>query len=350
MEDLTLRILLVEDQESKRNVICKYIRSLNEKALVEFSTSQIEALNTLEKVQYDLLLLDMCLPLRSGDDPDERAGEHILEELDLNDDYIRPAVIVAMTQFDQLQEDVRQKYPELGAVKYSKESMDWQSAIKRIIKSCIRTKEKKRTIIYCEEKNDELFNHVGLNNLEFRGLKGGSRKVYESAKFEKENYAVRDKDYLTRKEVKWLTESKFDNYFILEYYCFENYLYHPDNLEEYFSGNRTEFDKQKYIDEITRQKTEKLLNIVQGLQVARNAYFDFTDNEKKNMDKEPEVIDCLKSNCFAEFYPYFDMKGTDKKKGFDKTVLADWNINKKKLVTTDWFRKKMEILFSKALN
>lgn len=349
MTNVYLSILLVEDQDSKRKAIVELIESLEENIAIEFANSQHEALNILEKNKFDLLLLDMCLPLRTGDELDEGAGESILEELDFSDDYIRPSVIVALTQYDELQEELRQKYPELGAIKYSIENIDWQPGIHRIIKSCKKSKKMARTIIYCEEKNDKLFNQIGFKNIEFRGLKGGSRKIYECAKFETDAYAVRDKDYLTRNEAKWLTETKFSNYFILEYYCFENYLFHPDNLTEYCYQNKINFNIESYIEEITKQKNDNILTIVQGLQLSRNGYFDFTDNEKKNMDKNPEIIDCLKSNSFNLFYPYFDMKGTDKGKGFNKEILGKLNLDNRKLASTEWFRNKMETIFHKVL-
>lgn len=348
MENICLNILIIDDEKNKVDSIQEYILTINQNITFEVVTNQIDALTLLEKVKFDLVLLDMCLPLRDGEELEESGGENILDELDINDSYIIPSSIVALTQFDVLQQEVRNKYPELGAIKYSNEQNDWQKGLKRIVIASVKSKEIKRLIIYCEDQNDSLYNGIGLEKVEFRGLRGGSRKVYENAKFEKMNFAVRDKDYLTRNEVKWLT-SKFKNYLILDYYCFENYLFHPDNMQEYFDNKGEDFDKADYIKIITEQKNSKLLNIAQGLQVARNGYFDFTDNQKSNMDSEPEVVDCLRSDDFETFYPYFDMKGTDKKKGFDRSFLTSSNIDKKKLASTLWFSNKMRIFFSKVL-
>lgn len=349
MENICLNILIVDDEKNKVDSIQEYILTINQNITFEVARNQIDALTLLEKVKFDLVLLDMCLPLRDGEELEVSGGENILDELDINDSYIIPSLIVALTQFDVLQQEVRNKFPELGAIKYSNEQNDWQKGLRRIVIASVKSKEVKRLIIYCEDQNDGLYNGIGLEKVEFRGLRGGSRKVYENAKFEKMNFAVRDKDYLTRNEVKWLT-SKFKNYLILDYYCFENYLFHPDNMEEYFANKGEEFDKSDYIKRITEQKNSKLLNIAQGLQVARNGYFDFTDNQKSNMDSEPEVVDCLGSDDFETFYPYFDMKGTDKKKGFDKSFLTVLNIDKKKLASTLWFSNKMRIFFSKVLD
>lgn len=349
MADIYLSILIIEDQDFKSNAIRDFILSLDEKIDIDIAKDQVSALIKLETTKYDILLLDMCLPLRIGENANEKGGELILDELEISEVTIRPSTIVALTQYDYLQEELRNKYPELGAIKYSNINNNWQRGIQRIIISSKKNKVPIRKLVYCEEKNDQLYNSIGLRNIEFRGLKGGSRKIYESAKFEKDSYSIRDKDYLTKNEVRWLTESKFDNYFILEYYCFENYLYHPSNLIEYFETKNVKFDQGSYIEEIIRQKNDKLLNIAQGIQISRNAYFDFTDNEKKNMDKSPEIIECLKSDDFEIFYPYFDMKGTNKSKAFDKKVLSDYNIDQRDLVKTGWFEKKISQVLKKII-
>lgn len=349
MAEINLNILIIEDETDKAQNIKQFIESVDSDVIICICKSQVEALFQLEKTKFDLVILDMCLPFREGEELNESGGENILDELEINDDYKRPTQILALTQYDDLQEDIRKKYPELGAIKYSSDQIDWQKGLQRVVKACKKSKKTDRTIIYCEDKNDSLYNGIGLENIEFRGLRGGSRKVYESAKFEKENYSVRDKDYLTRNEVKWL-KNKLENYFILDYYCFENYLFHPDNMEEYFQKHNKAFCKDSYIKEITTQKNAKLLNIAQGLQIARNAYFDFTDNQKNNMDSDPEIIECLQSDNFELFYPYFDMKGTDKNKGFDRSFLSEENIDKKELASTVWFKDKMRELFKNLLN
>ena len=348
MAKININILIVDDQDDKAKSVKEFIASIEKNVSFEFAKSQLDALNVLERKKFDLVILDMCLPLRNGEALDELGGENVLDELDVNESYKRPSLIIALTQFDELQEEIRSKFPELGAIKYSNEQTDWQKGLQRVITASKRAKEVQRLIIYCEDKNDILYNLIGLENLEFRGLRGGSRKVYENAKFEKDNFAVRDKDYLTRNEVKWL-RAKFPNYFILDYYCFENYLFHPDNMEEYFGIKAYYFDKNSYIEEIISQKNSKLLNIAQYLHTARNSYFDFTDNQKSNMDSDPEIIRCLQSDDFEVFYPYFDMKGTDKSKGFDRSSLSHSNVDKRGLATTRWFVEKMRKLFADIL-
>jgi CheY-like chemotaxis protein len=349
--DLRLNILLVEDSDYKSQKVKEFIETIIPNVKINIATNQIDAQTYLAKNKYDLLLLDMLLPIRQGGVPEKKGGENLLEELNSTDDLKQPIKTIALTQYKELQDSVRNNFPELGAIQFDASSTKWQNSLLRIISNITKSKNDYKKIIYCEEKNDKLYDLLGFTNLEFRGLKGGSRKVYEAVKFEKDKFGIRDKDYLTPKEISWLTKTHFNNYFILDYYCFENYLYHPDNVEEFCQNNNIDFSKKEYIDEIIQQKEANLFNIVQDYKSARNSYFDFTDNAKKNMYKDSEkiIIEALRSKEIEDFYPYFDMKGTSKNKGFDKGCLEKYNLEQKKLVATNWFQGKMKKIFDRIL-
>ncbi|MEN9702138.1 MAG: hypothetical protein RIR55_1480 [Bacteroidota bacterium] len=355
MSDLNTRItvLVVDDNEHKMVKVVKTLQEYSELIEIIQVEDQISAQQELARTKFDLLILDMCLPLRKLEsEPDHNGGENLLDELEIEGAFKQPSKIITLTQYDELQSSVRQKFPELGAIKFDETSNVWKESLLRTIKGISRFKKETVKIIYCEELNDVFYNQIGLPNIEFRGLKGGSRKVYEAAKFEKDKYALRDKDYLTTNEVKWLTESFMPNYYILDYYCFENYLFHPENIDEYCNSKGKEFDKAQYIAEIVSQKKSKFLKIVQNYIIARNGYFDFTDNERRNMDKEPEreIVTSLESDELEVFYPYFDMKGTDKNKGFDRSCIENLNLDKKELASTCWFKSKMENILSDLIN
>lgn len=347
-----IKVLIVDDSEIKMLSLKKFINSQAPNFQIEHAKDQIESIKLLESTKYDLVILDMCLPLRYEEgDLEENGGVNILDEIYFNDDCFHPEKIIVLTEFEELHENVRNQFPEIGSLKYEIGREDWQLGLKRVLKSVSKSNEKK-IIIYCEEQNDRLYNLIGLKGLEFRGLKGGSRKVYEAAKFEKDKFSLRDKDFLTKNEVKWLTKTHLTNYFVLDYYCFENYLFHPDNINEYMKLKGIDFDVENYKNDIIAQKQSKLLNIVGNFQIARNSYFDFNDNNKSNVDKTSNdiIINALKSNEFEIFYEYFDMKGADKNRGYDKSILVDFNINKEDLVKTNWFYEKFESKFNSLLN
>ena len=69
-------------------------------------------------------------------------------------------------------------------------------------------------------------------------------------------YGIIDRDYLSDDERNRLQE-KYANLKVLSYYCFENYLYHPENVKEVIP----DFDIENYKRNIQEVKNQKLSDI-----------------------------------------------------------------------------------------
>ena len=339
---VSLNILIVDDSDYKTNQITDLLKQISPNSKLDIVGDKLSALINLKNHKYDLLIVDMLLPIVNDEDPVTNGGEMLLGELEMDESLKHPASIVVLTEYEDLQEKFRNSFEDIAAIKFDLTSGKWKGHIKRRVHQISRHKHDKKLIVYCEDKNDIYYNMINLNNIEFRGLKGGSRSVYLAAKNEKDKYSLRDKDYLTTNEIEKLQQLHY-NYFILEYYCFENYIFHPENIAEL---NLDKFDKKDYVNAITVQKNEKLLSIVSDFKLSRNSYSDFIDNDKKTMLKESnaEIIKSLESDEFEIFYPFFDMKGTDTSKGFDSSYLESFNLNKNDLASTMWFQRKMKDL------
>lgn len=349
--DTALSVLLVDDSDFKIDKVLVFFKQVAPRSKITIAKDQISAQNQIQLEKYDLLLLDMQIPNRIGEsEAQENGGVLLLEELEIGEGYLHPTRIIVFTQYDRLQAEIREKYPELGAIKYDLTSDHWKETLFRTLNSLSKSKKVNNKIIYCEGENVDYYNLIGIKGFEFWALKD-SRAIYYAAKNEKDKYSLRDRDFLTSNEIGILTNPPyFENYFILEYYCFENYLYHPDNISELVEG----FNKYKYIEELTKQKNNKIDSIIQDYKLARLCYTDFTDNERKNMDNNPEdeIISSLKSDSFEVFYVFFDMAGKkDKcfKKSFNKEFLVKYNLDKEKLVKTDWFKMKICKVFRKLI-
>lgn len=148
---------------------------------------------------------------------------------------------------------------------------------------------------------------------------------------------MRDRDFLSDTEIIKIQE-KYPNHHILKYYDFENYIYHPDNLEEL---NLKGFDKEVYINEILSQKREKMHYILATLVSSRQTYEEFKTNDKLRDEEVNGIVDDFKSNDFERFYKFFDMK-----KQFDKSKFAALLPSKEKLVQTSWFKAQIESCLS----
>ncbi len=341
-----LSILLVEDNEHKAAKVKNFIEDICTNTKIVIAKDQMQALQYLTSEKFDLMLLDMQLPIRFDEgEPQIDGGKNILQELEDNsENYKTPSNIIGLTQFEESKENF--EFHGFMSVKFDASSEKWKDTIQKRLIHIENDKKTSTTKIYCEGENDKLFNLIGFQNIEFIGIKD-SRAIFLSAKKEKDKFALRDKDFLTHLEVEKLKQ-QFTNYLILDYYCFENYLYHPDNIQEI---NVVGFDKKVYTQEIINQKNNKINKILFDVKTSRNGYLELNDTDFGNKkDNEPErIIGALLSNEFEIFYPYFDMKGEEKSKGFDKTFMSKYNLKQENLVKTKWFKQQMEKVLEKVL-
>ncbi len=148
-------------------------------------------------------------------------------------------------------------------------------------------------------------------------------------------FGIRDRDFLLDTEIERIT-NKYPYYFILEYYCFENYLYHPDNIQELELAS---FDKDLYKDEIIKQKNEKKNHIISIYRNSRNTYQEFKIEHENLRDKnnEDKIIEYLMSDDIEIFFKAFSMKDY-----YNKTIIGKYGLKDTELITTKWFKDRIE--------
>ena len=185
-----------------------------------------------------------------------------------------------------------------------------------------------KTIILCENKNDVYYNSLGIKNTIFVDVKD-KYTVINSVTNDKKYFGLIDRDYLTDQERENAINNKNMNLLILEMYSFENYMYHPDNIEEL---NLPNWNKQEYIQNITNAKNKNLLKIGGSLS-GRKSYSVFKDLSEKEKTGKQLIEQSLYSNNFDEFYKYFDIKQYGK---------PDLNLTPGKLISTKWFKANIQ--------
>lgn len=136
-----MNVLYVEDEEVKAEEVLTF---LDERYNVDFRKSLSGGLSAIQENQYDLVLLDMSLPLYDYDSEDEDendfgtfAGIEILEELIRKS---RNDKVLVITAFDilgegeneitmlQLDTNLQEEYKEiyLGLIYYDSSSLEWR--------------------------------------------------------------------------------------------------------------------------------------------------------------------------------------------------------------------------------
>lgn len=241
-------------------------------------------------------------------------------------DYARKSETATIIDFDNLDFDAPQTL-----VPESKESLDLYDIA--IPKSVLFDIFDDKRLIFCENKNAEYYNLLKLPKTLFVP-KNNAASVFERIKGDSRGESLRDRDFISDNEITKL-KKLYPKHHILQYYCFENYLYHPDNINELVIKG---FNKEEYTNIITEQKNQKLLYIVSTIKTSRQHYLEFkTDNfDYKDSDS---ITDDLKSNDFETFYKYFSMKKND---WFNRESLTRFGLTEEKLVSTQWFKRKIE--------
>jgi internalin A len=193
-------------------------------------------------------------------------------------------------------------------------------------------------VVICENKNAELLNDLGLEKMKFFPERDSS-SVFIKVKTKPDFFGLRDRDFLIDSEIVNI-KNKYGNYFILEYYCFENYLYHPDNISELKLAG---FNVDVYTKEIIDQKNAQKMNIISNYKRDRSSYQEFKIEADNLRDKhnEDEIIKYLNSDSLETFFKAFSMKDKFNKKSVEKYALQE-----KELIKTNWFKLKMEKLFT----
>lgn len=143
-----MRILVVEDNGNKLRQIRTFVESNYASALVHDATSYTSGLRRIYEEQWDILLLDMTLPVydsmgqEDGGDKKVVAGEEIMRRM-LNRNIIIPTIII--TQFDTFGENeisismLNEKFTSsladvwYGTVNYEDALNKWKSDLKILI-------------------------------------------------------------------------------------------------------------------------------------------------------------------------------------------------------------------------
>ncbi len=195
-----------------------------------------------------------------------------------------------------------------------------------------------RKIIFSENTNTPFYNDLNLESILFF-VALDKNDVFYKAKNHKQ-HGIIDRDYLSDVEITQI-RIEYPFLFILPYYSFENLLYHPDNLIEYYSYINKPFNKEEYISKITAIKNSERDYLSAGIVLARNGYpfFKENDNAKKLRvfkDSYKAIIDILRSDDFETYYKVFPAKD------YGRDIDERKNIPQSALSKTKWFRQQLE--------
>jgi CheY-like chemotaxis protein len=116
----TVKILLVEDYKHSQIIVTRLLKKNNFESIVVVENGQ-EALDQVKEQKYDLILMDMQMPVMNGFEATQRI--RLLEEY-------RNTPIIALTAFAMKGD--REKCLEAGATDYIPKPIDSQEFIQKV--------------------------------------------------------------------------------------------------------------------------------------------------------------------------------------------------------------------------
>lgn len=149
-----MRVLIVEDDSIKMERIAVEVRSVFEGVVMEQARSYQSAMQNLVGNAYDLLLLDMSLPLfditadEDGYQIDAFAGRNILDDM-MRNKCIVPTIVVTMFEtfgegddqmnIGELDSDLQSRYGGFyrGIVYYNTSEVNWRESLRTRIEGAL---------------------------------------------------------------------------------------------------------------------------------------------------------------------------------------------------------------------
>jgi nucleoside phosphorylase/CheY-like chemotaxis protein len=131
-----MKILLVDDASQKLGMVKKVLKKsdIDEKD-VDWELDLNGARKQLIKNFYDLLILDLNIPQSIGDNVQRNEGMNFVDEIIETDSYKKPANIIALTAYNDLEKEFLSDTKKAGFIvlKYDECCEEWQERLSSFI-------------------------------------------------------------------------------------------------------------------------------------------------------------------------------------------------------------------------
>ncbi len=126
-----MKILVVDDNPRRyQRLVERLTPALLERADLHIVTNAMDARDRLQSTLYDLMLLDILLPLRAETEPEQRHSQELLREV-LEGDLNRPKYLVGLSASAQALDSVAPFFEEhlWAIIAYNDASDEWLSQV-----------------------------------------------------------------------------------------------------------------------------------------------------------------------------------------------------------------------------
>jgi len=146
-----MKILIVDDSSEKIAKLVTVIQEFSETFSLETVTDCISAKRELEKKKFDLIIVDLLLPLRPDTPPVEHGGQTLVKEIYRLPQLISPTLIVGFTQYGDYVSNFSSAWKVLLF-----EDSSWDEELKEILAHLFKVKSNERIPSFKEQKKNSL--------------------------------------------------------------------------------------------------------------------------------------------------------------------------------------------------
>jgi nucleoside phosphorylase len=165
-----IKILIVEDSDYKLSAIKKLLieEILLSNDLIDTATDIKAAKKLLKANFYDLLILDLVLPLEKGDSPAPEKSVRFLNDISSIASLNPPIHIIGLTEFNEFKEKFAHDFSDnlWHLIDYKASEINWQEKLTTLINHLISTKSRFINKLQTENERDVAI-VTALNSPEF---------------------------------------------------------------------------------------------------------------------------------------------------------------------------------------
>lgn len=149
-----IKILVVDDCPSKIEAIKEVVllSVMSDEHTIEIASNVFDAYGYLMTTEFDLLILDINIPIRNGDCPKKNGGISLLHKVKSDPQIKRPKEIIGLTEFEEIKDLNSQIFAQSlwYLIKYDNTSNEWRNQIsdKIIYINSATRNQKKITILF----------------------------------------------------------------------------------------------------------------------------------------------------------------------------------------------------------
>lgn len=137
-----INILIVDDDIDKTAKVVSCISNRIEDFNIETAIDAFTAQRKLVSKKFEMLILDLQLPYRTGDNIKSDGGKILLGEIYRNNKIKSPEYIIGLTQFSESKINFSKIW---NVIEYDPNKIDWQEPINEIISHIVKCKKDSST-------------------------------------------------------------------------------------------------------------------------------------------------------------------------------------------------------------